>query len=346
VRWPKRIKPDVKPRAQFHHVNDIVPTIYEVVGIVPPRVVNGFPQDPIEGVSMAYTFDDPDTKGRLLTQYFEIMGSRGIYHDGWFAGAFGPRTPWLPGLPKGFFDDQGKLAWSPDHDKWELYDLDEDWSQANDLADEMPGKLAQMKELFTIELARNHGLPVGGGLYVPVVRPDLRIAPPYKEWTFAGALSRMPEFAAPALGNKENKVTVDAELPAGANGVLFALGGFSGGLSLYVEDGVLSYEYNLFEIQRTQIKAKSKLPRGKLEIEVVTRYVEKKAAGPLEIILMVNGKEVAKGRVPVSAPLGFTANDCLDIGTDLGSPVSLDYYDRAPFELNGTINEVHVQYIE
>jgi len=346
VRWPKKIRHDAKPRTQFHHVNDVVPTIYEVLGITPPAVVNGFPQDPIEGVSMAYTFDDARAEGRLHTQYFEIMGSRGIYHDGWFAGAFGPRAPWLPGLPKGFFDEQGKLAWSPDDDRWELYNLEEDWTQANDLAEKMPEKLAQMKDLFSIEFARNHGFPVGGGLYVPVVRPDLRIAPPYKEWTFAGALKRMPEFAAPSLGNKENRVTVDAELPAGATGVIYALGGFSGGLSLYVENGVLSYEYNLFEIQRTQIKAKSKLPAGKLTIEVVTRYLEKKAAGPLEIVLNVNGKEVAKGRVPVSAPLGFTANDCLDIGADLGSPVSIDYFDRAPFALKGAIERVHVQYIE
>jgi len=346
VRWPNKIQPDARPRAQFHHVNDIVPTIYEVVGITPPKVVNGFPQDPIEGVSMAYTFDDPDAKGRLHTQYFEIMGSRGIYHDGWFADAFGPRSPWLPGLPKGFFDAQGKLAWSPDNDKWELYHLDEDWSQAHDLAAEMPEKLAQMKDLFSIEFAKNRGFPVGGGLFIPVVRPDLRIAPPYMEWTFAGALTRMPEFAAPALGNRENTVTVDADLPAGANGVIYALGGFSGGLSLYVQDGVLSYEYNLFEIQRTHIRATNQLAAGKQKIEVVTRYVEKKAAGPLEVVLKVNGSEVARGRVPISAPLGFTANDCLDIGTDLGSPVSIDYYDRAPFELEGKIHEMHVSYTE
>jgi len=309
-------------------------------------VVNGFPQDPIQGVSMAYTFGDANAKGRLLTQYFEILGSRGIYHDGWFAGTFGPRSPWLPGIPKGFFDEQGKLAWNPDKDKWELYNLDEDWSQADDLAARMPEKLAQMKDLFSIEFAKNQGFPVGGGLFVPVVRPDLRIKPPYKEWTFPGAITRMPEFAAPALGNTENRVSVDAELPARASGVIYALGGFSAGLSLFVEDGVLTYEYNLFEIARTQIKAKTRLPAGRMNIEVVTRYAEKKAAGPLDVTLSVNGKEVAKGRVPVSAPLGFTANDCLDIGTDLGSPVSLDYYERAPFELNGKINEMRVRYTE
>jgi arylsulfatase len=210
----------------------------------------------------------------------------------------------------------------------------------------MPEKLAQMKELFIIEFAKNQGLPVGGGLFIPMVRPDLRITPPYTEWTFASDLTRMPEFAAPALGNKENVVTIDAEIPAKANGVIYALGGFSAGLSCYVMDGVLCYEYNLFEIQRTQIKAKGKLPTGKVQIEVTTKYAVKKSAGPLEVTLKVNGKEVAKGKVPVSAPLGFTANDCLDIGTDLGSPVSLDYFDEAPFKFNGKINQAHMKYTQ
>jgi len=346
VRWPKQIKPDATPRTQFHHVNDVVPTIYEVVGITPPSVVNGFPQDPIQGVSMAYTFNDAAAQDRKKTQYFEIMASRGIYHDGWFAGAFGPRTPWRPGLPEGFFNEKGELQWTPDDDVWELYNIEDDWSQANDLAADMPEKLAQMKELFAIEFARNQGYPVGGGLFVPVVRPDLKVATPYTEWTFPGAITRMPEFTAPALGNKESVVTIDVDVPADATGVLYALGGFSGGLALYLEKGVLSYEYNLFEITRTHIKAKSPLAAGRAKIEVVTRHGEKKSAGPLDVTLKVDGQVVAEGQVPVSAPLTFTANDCFDIGTDLGSPVSVDYYDEAPFPFNGTIHEVHVKYTE
>jgi hypothetical protein len=158
-------------------------------------------------------------------------------------------------------------------------------------------------------------------------------------------MTRMPEFAATALGNKENVVTIDVDIPANANGVLYALGGFSAGLSLYVQDGILSYEYNLFEIRRTQIKAKSALQTGNAKIEVETRYAVKKPSGPLDVTLKVNGEEVAKGQVPISAPLLFTANDCLDIGTDLGSPVSLDYYDKAPFTFNGKIAQVRVKYL-
>ena len=339
IQWPAKIKPDATPRPQFHHCNDIVPTIYEVVGITPPLEVNGVPQDPIDGVSFAYTFDDPKAKGRLLTQYFEIMGSRSIYHDGWIASAFGPRAPWETGIPPGIHE------WTPDKDVWELYNLEEDWSQANDLAAKMPEKLAQLKDLFLIEATRNKVLPIGGGLWVPLLHPEMRIAPPYTEWTFPGDLVRMPEFCAPALGNKPNIVTIEADIPANANGVLYKLGANSGGLTCFVEDGILCYEYNLFIIQRTKIRAKQKLPVGKVKIEIETTYVVPRPGGPLNITMKVNGQVVATGQVPISAPLIFTANDCLDIGIALGSPVSLDYYDKMPFKFNGTIDQVRVEYM-
>jgi len=345
VRWPAVIKPDAVLRSQFLHVNDVVPTIYSVVGITPPRVVNGFPQDSFDGADFASTFNNAQAAEVKRTQYFEIMGSRGIYHDGWFAGAVGPRLPWVPGLPAGFFDDRGRIAWTPDLDQWELYNIEEDWSQANDLAAKMPEKLAEMRDLFTLEFAKNEGFPVGGGLFVPVVRPDLKASTPYSEWTFPGEITRMPEFTAPALGNKENTVTIEAEFPADANGVLYALGGFSGGLTCFVKDGVLRYEYNLFEITRAHIRATEKLPAGPATIEVTTKYAELRPAGPLDVTMKVNGREVARGRVPVSAPLMFTANDCLDIGADLGSPVSLDYFDIAPFKFNGTVREMRVKYL-
>ena len=173
VRWPARIKPDATPRSQFHHCNDIVPTIYEILGITPPREVNGVPQDPIDGVSLAYTFDDPAAEGRLHTQYFDTLGSRGIYHKGWFAGTMGPRAPWVTGLPPGIFE------WTPDKDTWELYNLDEDWTQANDLAAEMPEKLSQLQELWLVEATRNNALPIGAGFWVLLFHPEFVPAPPY-----------------------------------------------------------------------------------------------------------------------------------------------------------------------
>jgi len=339
IRWPAKIKPNATPRPQFHHCNDLVPTIYDVIGITPPLEVNGVPQDPIDGVSFAYSFNDPKAKGQMLTQYFEIMGSRAIYHDGWMASAFGPRAPWVPGIPPGIHE------WTPDKDVWELYNLEDDWTQANDLAAEMPEKLAQLKDMFLIEATKNKVLPIGGGLWVMPLHPEMRVAPPYAEWTFTGDTVRMPEFCAPALGNKPNVVTIDAEIPPNANGVLYKLGANSGGLTCFVEDGVLCYEYNLFIIQRTKIRAKQKLPAGKVKIEVETAYGVPKPGGPLNITMRVNGEVVATVQVPISAPLGFTANDCLDIGIALGSPVSLDYYDKKPFKFNGTIERVHVKYV-
>jgi len=338
VRWPAKIKPDAKPRSQFLHVNDVVPTIYNIVGITPPRVVNGVPQDPFDGVSFEKTFNNAKAKEVKHTQYFDIMGSRGVYHDGWMASAFGPRAPWVAGMPN-------ISKWQPDKDKWELYDVTKDWSQADDLANKMPGKLADLKDLFLIELTKNKGLPIGGALWIPAMHPELKLAPPYTSWTFPGAITRTPEFAAPALGNKHNLVSVNVEVPENANGVIYALGGFSGGLTLYVKDGVLSYEYNLFELQRTHIKAQSKLAAGKHKIDVETTYVERKPAGPLKVVIKVDGQEVTSGTVPVSAPLGFTANDALDFGIDLGSPVGIEYYDLAPFKLNGKILGAQVKYV-
>jgi len=339
IRWPAKIKPDVTPRAQFHHVNDIAPTIYELLSIMPPRIVNGIEQDPIDGVSLLYSFGDAKAKGQLLTQYFEIMGSRAIYHDNWLACTFGPRIPWVPGLPPGI------QTWTPDNDVWELYNLEEDWSQANDLASKMPEKLAQMKEIFLIEAAKNKALPIGGGLWVVALHPEMRVALPYTEWTFSGDIVRMPEFCAPALGNRPNIVTIDAVVPANANGVLYKLGGNSGGLTCFIEDGILCYEYNLFIIQRTKIRAKEKLPAANVRIEIETSYVVPKPGGPLKVIIKANGKLMAEGTVPISAPLLFTANECLDIGMALGSPVSLDYYDKLPFKFNGSIGQVHVKYV-
>jgi arylsulfatase len=339
VRWPTAITPDPVPRAQFHHCNDVVPTIYEILGISSPREVNGIFQDPIDGVSFAYSLNDPEAEGRLKTQYFEIMASRGIYHDGWMASTIGPRLPWVKGVPPGIFE------WTPDNDVWELYHLDQDWSQSSDLAAKLPEKLAQMKDLFWIEAARNDVLPIGGGLWTVVFHPELRIQVPQTEWEFAAPITRIPEFCAPALGNKNNLVTIEAAVGENANGVLYKLGGAGGGLTCFAEDGVLCYEYNLFIIQRTKIRSSTPLPAGHCLIEIQTTYAEPRPGGPLDVTMRVNGEQVGHGQVPISAPLLFSANECLDIGTCLGSPVSMDYYHKAPFSFDGTIKRMHVAYL-
>ncbi|ABE39752.1 sulfatase [Rhodopseudomonas palustris BisB5] len=340
VAWPKGIKPDPTPRPQFHHVIDIVPTIYDQLKITPPRVVNGFEQDPIHGVSMSYTLADATAPGRRKTQFFDIMASRGIYHDGWFASAPGPREPWVGGIPKGIRE------WSPLTDKWELYNLDKDWSQANDLAAAEPQKLTEMKSLFLIESTKNKNLPIGGGLWsTALYHPEDAPASNLTEWTFDGPMMRMPESAAPKLGKVDSLVSMEVDLPANPNGVLYALAGFSGGVTCYVKDGILSYEFNLFEITRTKIRAKEKLAAGKAKIEVESKLVDK-IGGAMNVTLKVNGKAVAQGQVPAAMSLHFTSNATFDIGSDLDSPVSLDYFDKAPFAFNGTIGTTKVTYLK
>ncbi len=334
ISWPKGIKPDKTPRAQFHHVIDVVPTLYELIGIRPPAEVDGRRQDPIDGVSMAYTFTDATAPGRRKTQYFENNGSRGVYHDGWFAGTFGPLTPW---------DTAGSTPrlkdWDPEKDVWELYDLGRDFTQADDLATKEPERLARMKELFLSEARANKAFPIGGGLYTRF-HPEDAVRSPYSSWRFDGSTRRMPEFTAPPLGKRSTRVAVDVELGAGASGVLCCLGGASGGVTLYLDKGQLVHEYNMLIIERTSLRSEEKIGPGKHTIEVDTLIA--KPGAPAEILMRVDGKEVARGTVPRTVPAAFTASETFDVGMDLGSPVSPEYAERAPFKFEGRISSVRV----
>jgi arylsulfatase A-like enzyme len=335
ISWPKRIKADKFPRAQFHHVNDIAPTLYEILGITPPQVVDGFQQDPIDGVSLAYTFDKAKAPGRKQIQYFDNNGSRGIYQDGWYACAFGPFVPW---------DAAGSspkiVNWDANKDVWELYDLRRDFSQADDLAAREPKRLARMKELFLKEAKANKAFPIGAGNWLRL-HPEDRVKTPYTSWQFDASTTRMPEFTAPGLGRESNRVVIDAELGENASGVLYALGGASGGLTLYMDQGELVYEYNMMVIERYKARSQEKLSAGRHRIEVDTTIA--KPGAPAEVAIRADGKEVARTTVKRTVPAAFTASETFDVGVDLGSPVSLDYFDRAPFAFTGKIAQVEVK---
>ncbi|MES2260219.1 MAG: arylsulfatase [Pseudomonadota bacterium] len=337
ISWPKQIKADGVVRTQFHHVNDIAPTIYEAAHIVPPKTVDGFSQDPFDGVSLAYTFANPKAAPRKHTQYFEFMGARGIYHDGWIASVNGPRLPWS-------LDLSGYLNWDSSKDQWQLYELEHDYSQAVDVAAAQPKKLAEMKALFEREAKDNKVYPVGGGAFV-FLNPSQRLSSGLSEWHFSGVVTRMPEPVAPNIKARDNLVTVAADVPPDASGVLYALGGAGGGIALYVDNGTLVYEYNALILRRTKIRSVEKLPAGPLQIEVETRMASPKRGAPAQIVLRVNGREVGQGTVPLTVPLLFTASETFDVGTDLGSPVSLDYAARAPFSFNGRVMAVDVKYL-
>jgi arylsulfatase len=335
ISWPKGIKPDRIPRSQFHHVNDIVPTIYEIVGIKPPKMVDGFPQDPIDGISLAYTFNDPKAPSRKKVQYFDNNGSRAIYNDGWIAATFGPLVPWLPGAP-------GLAEWDSAKDKWELYHISKDFSEADDLAGKEPKRLAELQTVFDAQAKANKVYPLGAGIWLRL-HPEDRIKTPYTSWRFDTTTTRMPEFTAPSIGHENNTVTIDAELGENASGVLYALGGAGGGVTLYMDKGDLVFEYNMMIIERYIARSASKLAAGKRRIEVTTQLESPKPLSPADVVLKVDGQEIARTKVKRTVPAAFSASETFDVGVDLGSIVSLDYYDRCPFRFDGKIEKVEVK---
>ena len=339
ISWPKKIRHDGKVRSQFHHVNDIAATIYEILDIDPPAVVDGFEQQPLDGVSMTYTFDQPEAKSNKKTQYFEILGSRGIYHEDWFAGTFGPRAPWST-------DIEGVINWEPENEVWELYNLEEDYSQSKDLATQNPEKLAELKSLFDKEATDNLVYPIGASMYTVFFHPEELPSSPLTEWSFYEGQDRIPEAMAPKFASGRSSLAlIDAEIGENAEGVLFALGGISSGFTVYMDKGFLKAEYNAMTMNCYKITSQSALPVGKVNIEVETRYDSKERMAPATITLRLNGEQVGQGRIDRSVPAAHTASETFDVGVDLGSPVSLDYYDRAPFRFNGKINKIDIKYL-
>jgi len=333
VSWPERIKPDATPRPQFTHVNDVVPTIYEILGITPPKVVNGHEQDPIDGVSFAYTFDSAEAPERKSTQYFETLGSRGIYHEGWMASTFGPRTPWIAQLP-----DLSK--WDPMQDEWELFDTRSDYSLMNDLAEDNPKKLEELKALF-MEVARdNQVLPVGGGLFTGLNPQEMKRST-NTEWALFEGITRIPESQAPNVRNGNLRAEIEAVVPEGVNGVIFAMGGYAGGVSLFAVDGTLFYEYSALLLKRDMIEI-GPLPAGEVSIAMEMRTPMERAA-PAELKFWINGEPASGGTVRRTVPATFTASETFDVGMDTSSPVANAYFDKAPFEFEGRLARLHFE---
>jgi arylsulfatase A-like enzyme len=336
ISWPARITPDDTPRSQFHHVNDVVPTIYEILGIHPPKIVDGFEQDPIDGVSFAYTFDSPDAPEQKKTQYFEVMGSRGIYNDHWMASTFGPRTPWVAEMPD--------LAnWDPMQDEWELFDTRTDYSLMKDLSSEYPERLEEMKALFMRMAEENKVLPIGGALYTGLNPQEMKRST-NTEWTLYQGMTRIPESEAPNVRNGNLRAEIEAEVPARVNGVLFAMGGYAGGVSLYALNGVLYYEYSALLLKRDKIRI-GRLPAGDVTIAFEMRTPMQRAA-PAEVRFWINGQEAASGTVRRTVPAVFTASETFDVGMDTSSPVANDYFDRAPFAFEGSLKRLHFENLQ
>ena len=314
VHWPKGIKAKGELRTQFHHVIDVAPTVLEAAGLPEPRVVNGVPQRPMDGISMVYSFNDATARDQHTTQYFEMFGNRAMYRDGWLARTI-HRAPWEP-KPRRLLAD----------DIWELYDTRSDFSLTNDLAAKYPEKLAELQALFLYEAEMNHVLPIDDRVFERIVaanvgRPELLEG--RNSLTLADGMTGMTENVFLSLKNKSNTVTAEVEVPEGgpAHGIIIAQGGRFGGWALYVKDGKPAYDYNFLGMQRFTIAADEALKPGKSTIRFDFAYdgggLGKGGSGTL----YVNDRKVGEGRIEHTQPAIFSADETTDVGIDLATPV-------------------------
>jgi arylsulfatase len=318
VHWPKGIKAKGEIRSQFHHVIDVAPTILEAAGLPHPTLVNGVLQEPLHGVSMAYSFDDAAAAERHETQYFEMLCNRGIYHQGWTAVTRHGNPPWV------MASEQPPL----DADVWELYDTKADWSQAQDVAKEQPEKLAQLKRLFDLEATKYNVFPLDDRK-VERANPDLAGRPSVvhgaTQLLFPG-MRRLQENSVINTKNKSHSVTAEIEVPgSGATGVIVAQGGNMGGWSFYAHEGKLKYCYNHVGIVQYRVSATSALPAGTHQARMEFAYDGGGIGKGGAITLFVDGKVVGEGRVERTHRFLFSMDETLDIGCDAGEPVSEDY---------------------
>ncbi len=334
VHWPKGIKAKGEIRSQFHHVIDVAPTVLEAAGLPEPVFVNGIQQRPIEGVSMMYSFNDPKAAERHETQYFEIMGNRGIYHKGWTA-VTKHRTPWETGMIKmAAFDD----------DVWELYDTTKDWSQAKDLAKEFPQKLHELQRLWLIEAVKYNVLPLDDR-FVERANPALAGRPQLikgNRQLLFGGMARLSESSIVNYKNKTHAVTAEVEVPpAGAQGAIISVGGIFGGWSLYAKSGKLKYHYNFYGMSRYTVEGSVKIPPGTHQLRMEFQYDGGGLAKGGTVILYVDGKKTGEGRVDHTEPFVFSADETCDIGDDFGTPVTDDYPAQGA-KFSGEVNWVEI----
>jgi hypothetical protein len=318
ARWPRGIEAKGEVRSQFTHVIDIVPTILEAAGLPAPDFVNGIMQQPIEGISFAYSFDDAAAPEQHTTQYFEMFGNRGIYHNGWSA----VTQHIIPFLP-----DTGKVTWNDD--KWELYDGSKDWSQAHDLAAEMPEKLAELQQLFLIEAAKYKVFPLDDRriwrLNAELAgRPELMGK--RTSLTLYPGMTHLMENAVINVKNKSHMITAEVEVPEdGVEGVVIAQGGRFGGWSLYVKDGRPAYCHNWIGVDHYTVAGEEPLPPGSITLRYAFAYDGGQPGAGGTGTLYVNGKQVAQGRIEKTVGYTFSLDEGMDVGTDLATPVTEDY---------------------
>jgi arylsulfatase len=336
IRWPKGIKANGGLRPQFSHVIDIAPTILEAAGLPEPKSVNGVAQRPMDGKSLVYSFNDAGVKETHTTQYFEMAGNRAIYNDGWYARTI-HRAPW---------EQKPRRALA--EDIWELFNVAEDFSLANDLAAQNPEKLKELQDLFMKEAEKNYALPVDDRMFerlnaVAVGRPTL--LGDRTSLTLAEGMVGIPENSFLNVKNRSTTITADIEIPAGkaANGILIAQAGRFGGWALYVFNGTLAYDYNFLGISRYTVEAGQKLTPGKHTVKFDFAYDGDGPGKGGMGTLYIDGKKVGEGRIERTQPGIFSADETADVGIDLATPVVERIGAEARSKFNGRIPKLVVE---
>ncbi|MDA7088630.1 arylsulfatase [Pseudomonas sp. SA3-5] len=335
VSWPTRIEDRGGLRSQFEHVVDIAPTILAAAGLPAPKAVDGIEQTPMAGHDFSSTFASAKAPETRTTQYFESGGHRAIYHDGWIAAA-------MQGVPWKLVGSQGFS-----NSRWELYHVDEDFSQARDLAAQQPQKLKQLQALFDQQARANQVYPLDDRFVERALSVRPSIVAGRTQVRYVAGISRVPEGSALPIYQRSHSISANLVVPEqGAEGVILAEGGSAGGFALYVKDGRLHYDYNFFGKATYSVSSDEPLPNGKLQVQMKYeqepfRFLAEQTGGTVE--LLANGKRIGEGRVDKVVPVRFSATETLDVGMDLGSPASAVYREQLPFAFTGTIEEVTVE---
>jgi len=346
VHWPKGIKSKGEIRTQYTHAIDMVPTVLDALGIEPPVSIKGISQAPIEGVSLVSTFNNANEPEKHLTQYFEMMGHRSLYHNGWRA-----VCPW-PGTS---FTESGRGFGTPIDDKilteldtngWELYNINEDFAETNNLAEKEKARLIAMIGLWYNEAGKYNVLPVDGRGVQRGFEERPQLSPDRNRFVLYSGTQSIPAIAAPKILNRHYSFTAEVEIPkGGAEGVLLSMGGNDGGISFYVLDGKLCFVLNYCVVDYYYVKSKSNVPEGKhflsMEFTPTGEADVKKGKGtPGTVVLMLDGKEIGKGDIPVTTPIRLGQGAQMLVGADTGSAVTPEY--TAPFKFTGKIKKVIV----
>jgi arylsulfatase A-like enzyme len=337
ISWPGHIKDLGGIRSQFHHIIDIVPTILEVAGIQAPATVNGIAQKPIEGISMAYTFDSANANApsKRDTQYFEMFGNRALYNDGWIATTVPPQPPWLMGTVK-----------MPDvltGYKWELYNIADDFSQTNDLAAKNPDKLKKLQGLFMDEARKYQVLPLDNSILERILAPRPSAVAGRTEFIYSSEVSGLPDGNVPNVLSRSYSITAEVEIPkGGAEGMLNTLGGRFGGYGLYLVKGKPVFTYNLLALEKFRWESPQALTPGKHSVVFDFKYDGPGMAKGGTGVLSVDGKEVANKKIPHTIPAIMTIDESFDVGVDTRTGVDDKDY-KLPFRFTGKLDKLTIK---